>query len=192
MSLTNVTYADAGRYSVRASNPGGCALSSNAWLRLQDAPQILRQPASVASDGAPARFSVVARGTAPLSYQWRFNNVEIPDATASTYTRMDVHSSDEGPYSVVVSNIAGTRASSDATLTVTAAVTRPQIESITLLSNGVQLQISGGPGHFEIEACATLPDWSALTNFSTSESVFTYTDYDTNQPARFYKVKMLP
>jgi hypothetical protein len=53
------------------------------------------------------------------------------------------------------------------------------------------LQISGGPGHFAIEACDIFPNWSELTNFVTSEAVFNYTDSDTNQYTRFYRVKLL-
>mgnify|MGYP002623236090 CR=1 FL=1 len=63
-------------------------------------------------------FTVEASGTAPLSYQWRYNGGTIPGATESSYTRLNVQPSDNGDYSVVITNIAGSATSSNATLTV--------------------------------------------------------------------------
>jgi len=57
--------------------------------------------------GANATLSVVAGGTPPLSYQWRFNGTNIPGATASTYTRTNAQFSHSGFYEVVVSNAWG-------------------------------------------------------------------------------------
>lgn len=80
-------------------------------------PVITSQPASqMVNQGAAATFSVVATGTAPLSYQWRFNASVLPGATASAYTRSNVQPADIGSYSVVVSNSAGTAISSNALL----------------------------------------------------------------------------
>ena len=83
------------------------------------APVITNQPQSTTVfEGNQASFSVTATGTAPLSYQWRKNTVNIGGATSSTYVIPSAAESDEGNYSVVVSNSAGSVTSNNATLTV--------------------------------------------------------------------------
>jgi len=47
---------------------------------------------------------VQATGTAPLEYQWRFNGINIPGATSSTFTILDVQAANAGAYSVSVAN----------------------------------------------------------------------------------------
>ncbi|MGH7969373.1 MAG: immunoglobulin domain-containing protein, partial [Limisphaerales bacterium] len=82
-------------------------------------PSITTQPQSqTVYAGNPATFTVVASGTAPLSYQWRFQAASISGATASSYTIPSVQTTDAGAYSVVVNNVAGTVTSANATLTV--------------------------------------------------------------------------
>jgi hypothetical protein len=45
-------------------------------------PEIVTQPMSLTVyAGQAATFNVVARGTPPLNYQWRFNGAPLPDAT---------------------------------------------------------------------------------------------------------------
>jgi hypothetical protein len=83
------------------------------------APAITTQPASqTVAQGSSATFSVVATGTAPLAYQWRFNGANISGATASSYTKSNAQTSDAGNYSVVVSNAGGSVTSANASLTV--------------------------------------------------------------------------
>ncbi len=83
------------------------------------APGIVTPPASQsATVGSNVTFSVVASGTSPLSFQWQFNGNNIPGATATSYTIAAVQLSDAGNYSVNVSNVAGSLASSNASLAV--------------------------------------------------------------------------
>ena len=83
------------------------------------APTIVTHPHNEsAAVGSAAVFTLVASGTAPLSYQWRKNASDIPDATSSTLTLNNVSSSDAGPYNVRVSNSRGAIVSYFATLTV--------------------------------------------------------------------------
>ena len=99
-------------------------------------PAITDQPDNVTvSQGQPATFSVSATGTAPLSYQWRKSNVNIPGATSATLTITSAQSSDAGNYQVVVSNAAGSVTSGIATLTVTA-FNAPPTATITLPATG--------------------------------------------------------
>lgn len=85
------------------------------------APSITTQPASqTVPQGSDVTFSVQAAGTPPLSYQWRFNGVDIAGATSSSITLPNVQPSQGGKYVAVVSNGYGTTTSASAGLTVTA------------------------------------------------------------------------
>jgi glucose/arabinose dehydrogenase len=80
--------------------------------------------------GRSATFSVSATGTAPLSYRWQRNGVDIPGATSSSYTLSNAALTDDGArFRVVVSNGSGSATSNEATLTVTA--NQPPTASIT-------------------------------------------------------------
>jgi hypothetical protein len=87
------------------------------------APAITTQPTSQSvSVGQTATFSVVATGTAPLSYQWQMNGTAITGATASSYTTAATTLTDNGAtFTVAVSNSAGNITSTAATLAVSAA-----------------------------------------------------------------------
>lgn len=87
-------------------------------------PSIAVQPASQATTvGQTATFSVVATGTAPLSYQWLSNGTPIMGASSPNYTMPVVTASESGTLlTVVVSNDIGTATSTPATLTVSAPV----------------------------------------------------------------------
>lgn len=87
------------------------------------APSITTQPTDqTVSVGTAATFSVTATGTAPLTYQWKKNGVDISGATSSSYTTDATSMSDSGTsYSVTVSNTAGSASSNSAQLVVTLA-----------------------------------------------------------------------
>jgi glucose/arabinose dehydrogenase len=92
-------------------------------------PVITDQPDNIfAAIGQSATFSVSATGTAPLSYQWRKNGVNIAGALSSTYTIPSVQASDAGQYSVHVYNSFGQVFSSAASLTINPnSLPQPQI-----------------------------------------------------------------
>jgi hypothetical protein len=85
-------------------------------------PTITLHPASQSvNPGLTATFSVVAKGTSPLSYQWLRNNVAISGANSASYTSQSTIIADSGSqFSVRVSNSAGSANSNVATLTVNA------------------------------------------------------------------------
>jgi Immunoglobulin I-set domain len=85
------------------------------------APAITSQPASLTvKAGQAANFTVVASGTAPLTYQWQKDGAAVAGATASTYTTAPTTVADDGAqYTVVVSNAAGSMTSDAARLSVT-------------------------------------------------------------------------
>jgi hypothetical protein len=68
-------------------------------------PFVTQQPAQVTRyAGASATFSVVAGGSAPLTYQWRKNGSNLTGATDATLTLTGVTAADMGSYSCTVSN----------------------------------------------------------------------------------------
>src|SRR5258707_10272444 len=83
-------------------------------------PSITTQPKNqTVIAGQTATFSVVASGTAPLSYQWRQNGSNIPGATSSSYTTAATTSNDNGStFQAVVTNSVSSATSNSATLTV--------------------------------------------------------------------------
>jgi len=82
-------------------------------------PAITRQPGNVSAiENGTATFIVEATGTAPLAYQWKFNNNPIFGATNATLTLHSVSTNEGGTYNVVVSNAGGSTNSQGAILTV--------------------------------------------------------------------------
>ncbi len=118
------------------------------------APSITTQPASqTVTAGANVTFSVVATGTAPLSYQWMKNSANIAGATTSTLTLNNVASTDAGGYSVNVSNSAGSITSATATLTVNPVVVAPSITTQPVS----QTVTAGANVSFNVVATGTAP-----------------------------------
>jgi hypothetical protein len=118
------------------------------------APAITSQPTSqTVTAGSSATFSVTASGTAPLSYQWRFNGSNISGATSASYTLSNAQSANAGNYSVVVSNSAGSATSNNATLTVSTTATAP---SITTQPASQTINV-GASATFSVTASGTGP-----------------------------------
>jgi len=131
--LNPTAVSDSGAtFDVVVSNGAGTATSSSATLTVNPAavaPSITTNPANVTVTApAQASFSVVASGTAPLSYQWRRNGSPIGGATGSSYVLNPTAVSDSGStFDVVVTNSAGSATSTSAMLTVNPAPVAPSI-----------------------------------------------------------------
>ena len=99
-------------------------------LLSQQPPTITTQPASqLVNTGSTANFSVAASGTQTLFYQWRFNGLALTNGnglsgvTTATLTVANAQPEQTGGYSVLVSNVAGTTLSSNATLALIRVIT---------------------------------------------------------------------
>jgi Bacterial Ig-like domain (group 2)/PQQ enzyme repeat len=101
----------------------GCGGGAGSAPGNSTAPSITTQPANqTVARGQRATFTVVATGTAPLTYQWKENGAAVSGAMSSTYTTPPTTSSDNGSqFKVVVSNPTGSVTSNAASLTVTSA-----------------------------------------------------------------------
>ncbi len=120
LAFAEITATDVGFYSVVVTNAYGAVTSAPALLVLTNlAPYITVQPQDLlVMRDSNAVFSVSARGTRPLFYQWRFNGTNLDGATSSAVTLAGVQRSQAGLYSVLVSNEIGSVTSRDAHLTV--------------------------------------------------------------------------
>src|SRR6266478_3902024 len=153
------TSSDSGsQFTVVVSNSAGAVTSAAATLTVNPAavpPSITTQPASqTVTAGQTASFNVAVTGTAPLSYQWQKNGVNIAGATSSTYATPATTTSDSGStFRVAVSNSAGTVTSAVATLTVNAVTVPPSITT----QPASQTVTAGQTASFSVAVTGTVP-----------------------------------
>ena len=156
-TIASTTTADAGSYTCVVTNSGGSTTSNAATLTVNSgtvAPSISTQPSNVTvTAGARATLSVVATGTAPLTYQWKKSSQAISGATDSSYTIAVTQTTDSGSYTCTVTNSAGSATSNAATLTVNAAVVAP---SITAQPSSTSVSV-GSSASFSVTASGTAP-----------------------------------
>jgi hypothetical protein len=118
------TSADNGAtFGVTVTHSTQSVASSLATLTVNGPPSITAQPANqTVTVGQTATFSVTAAGTAPLSYQWQKNQVNIAGATSASFTTPATTTADSGTsFRVIVTNPVSNVTSNAATLTVNAA-----------------------------------------------------------------------
>jgi hypothetical protein len=138
-------------------------------------PTITTQPTNkTASAGSATSMSVAAFGQPVPTYQWRKNGTNIAGATSATLNFASVKLVDNGTYSVVVSNSAGTLTSSNAVLTIPALPT-----SITPSVTSGALHLSWPPNQTGYRLLAqTNPlgaglsaDWYLVAGSSTTNQI---------------------
>jgi hypothetical protein len=173
-----LTTANSGTsYTVVVSNSAGSVTSSPATLTVTAAaPTITTQPANqMVLAGATATFTVVAAGTAPLTYQWKSGGTAISGATAASYTTPALTVANSGTsYTVVVTNSAGSVTSSAATVTVTATAVAP---TITTQPHSVTVN-DGSTATFTVVASGTAPlsyQWKASGTAIAGATAASYT-----------------
>ncbi len=97
--------------------------------------------------GDPASFSVLATPfVAPLAYQWRRNGVDIPGATASTYSIASTVFADAATYDVVVDDGCGSSTSLPAVLSFGGAVVTSQPQNQQVKKGGTATFTVAGTG----------------------------------------------
>ncbi|HLP76897.1 MAG TPA: immunoglobulin domain-containing protein, partial [Candidatus Paceibacterota bacterium] len=190
LTFNPVSTNNAGNYSVVVSNSGGSVTSSVVTLTVSAPvahPLIATQPASqTVQQGQSVTLSVGASGSAPLSYQWRFNNANLSGKTASSLTFNPVSTNNAGNYDVIVSNSAGSVTSLVATLTVTLPTVAPAITT----QPSAQSVVLGQTATFNVVATGTAPltyFWrKGTTVVSTSaSSSFSISNAQTNDAGSY-------
>lgn len=110
LTLSNVTSANSGQYTLRASNSYGAVTSAVVFISVSGtAPAFTQQPASrEVLVGSSVTFNSLATGTSPLTYQWKFHGTNLPAQTNRQLTLFAVTAAHNGPYFVTASNAIGT------------------------------------------------------------------------------------
>jgi hypothetical protein len=153
--LSNIQSNQAGAYSVLVFNTAGGALSSEAILTVLIPATITQPPTNRTQrvtinpngffyDPTNVTMTVGAVGTGLLRYQWRFNGVDLPGATASSHTVSNVTPASEGAYTVVVNDNIGPAVSPPAVLTVLVppVITQPLVAQRVVAGSDAILSIS--------------------------------------------------
>lgn len=114
LPLQNIQSGDAGSYVLKVTNAFGMTAAPAIAFTVNAtpvAPTIVQQPESqTVTVGLTATFEVVAHGTAPFTYQWKKNGVNLANggnvagSGAATLTLTGVQAADAAAYSVEVSN----------------------------------------------------------------------------------------
>lgn len=126
--LTDVQENQAGNYSVNVYNTAGAVLSSNAYLTVLIPATITNAPlGGTVNATSNFTFTVGARGTGTIVYQWRHQGTNLPGATNATLVLSNVQLSDTGTYSVWIADSIGPTESEPVNLFVRVApsITRP-------------------------------------------------------------------
>lgn len=75
---------------------------------LRPAPSFTLQPiGQTVAQGANVTLTVAASGSAPLTYQWRFNNTDLGGETSTSLVLSGVTIAQDGNYTCVATNTAG-------------------------------------------------------------------------------------
>ncbi len=130
---------DAGNYDLVITNAFGTVTSSGVTVAIDPAvpPTLDQQPVSRSVySGGQASFAVVASGTQPIHYQWKHAGTNLPGATNATLLVADCTAASAGAYTVGLTNVAGGRLSSSATLTLITPVA-DSYEAIVVANNPV-------------------------------------------------------
>jgi sugar lactone lactonase YvrE len=142
LAFTNMQLANAGSYSVVATNLYGSNTSSAALLTVLQPPAFVVQPQNgLAVTGENVAFSATVSGD-NLSYQWQFDGTNLPGATSLLLTLPGVTAAQVGSYDLIISNLTGSATSSVVTLSVAAGgtlVTANNINSVWTAANSPYL-----------------------------------------------------
>jgi hypothetical protein len=188
--ITNFRAADAGAYSLLASNQAGYARSSPANLALVSVDIVTQPQNQTVRSGATASFNVIVSGTTPFYYQWLFNGAKLPGATNNTLVILNCQTTDTGSYSVVVTNAASSMTSISATLALET-LSPPHLAAMQIgLDGSFQMLIVCDPqSNVEIQYSTDLINWQELLSSFTQSGTFRVADPNTVfDRQRFYRV----
>jgi GH25 family lysozyme M1 (1,4-beta-N-acetylmuramidase) len=156
------------------------------------APVITTNPApQLVPIGANVTLTAAATGLPTPNFQWQFNDAPISGATNASLTLTNVQPANEGNYSVVATNDAGSAASPEAGL----ALIPPspaQFQSIVVEPGGsLQISFTGDANTnwtYTIETSTNLVTWSIFTNLSSANGSFNFSVSPVaNRPRQFFR-----
>ena len=97
----------------------------------------IQVPSAPLAQGANTNLTVAVGGAAPLCYQWLFNGTNIANGTNVTLALNNVHGSNTGNYSVIVTNNYGSATSSVVAVSVNVPVPPNITSNLVTQSTGV-------------------------------------------------------
>jgi hypothetical protein len=176
------------------NNAGSASAILNLGIVAPVPPAIVSDPASLTVPAfESATFSVEARGTEPLSYQWWFNDTPIAGEDARSLTLPKVEANQAGNYRVVVTNAFGSATSATAVLTVSAPLLKFVPGSAHMSNGQFEFVIQSEVGRsVEILASTNLRDWTTVVVLNNPTGQIGFRDPTTGLPKRFYRAKLLP
>ncbi len=176
--IATVQDIDAGNYQVQVTNPNGQITSAMIQVAVRPPasgqPVIVRQPENQALRvGDRLELNVQAAG-ADLAYQWHKNSTPISGETSPTLIITSVVRADAASYSVVVSNPAGSIASSAAVVSVLdtsvpppAIVTQPTDQTLNVGERlTLQVQATGSALAYEWRKNSTVLSGKTLNTLT--------------------------
>jgi len=131
----NAALGDAAAYTCVLTNSAGNVVSDTATLVVNviEPPVITVNPQDqTVLAGASVTFTGAATGTAPITYQWQKDGVNVSGATSTTYTITSTVVGDAGSYILVATNAGGSSKSSSGALVVNSVV--PPSGAVTVIS----------------------------------------------------------
>jgi len=187
-----------------SKDPSGSAGQDAGWVDqlviTPIAPWIITQPADANISGGSNvtfAFTVIATGTPPLRYQWSKDGTVLTNGPSPSYLIFNVTRTNSGIYSVVVTNVAGSATSSNATLVVRV----PQLLSAPTFQPDGTITFSSadsdGSGltssdvsHLQVQASSNLVDWVTLPGALTLQGGMLQLQDSgaTNAPLRYYRI----
>lgn|GEM_PF-6237479 len=134
LNISDVQAANAGTYSLVASNAAGVSISAGALLTVQpQLPIVTLSPVSQKRFvGTDIALTSLAIGSEPLSYQWTVGGAPIAGATGTSLALTNAQVTNSGNYSLVITNAYGAVTSAVAVIVIT-----PQpLDGVWLNANG--------------------------------------------------------
>ena len=196
---------NSGNYTVIVTNYGGSVTSSVAVLTVTNEPPVITtQPVSqTVGVGSSVTVYVAGNGTPPFFFQWLKNGTNLTDGTtisgstisgSTNYylTISNAQTNDDGGYSIIVTNIAGSVTSSVAVLTVA-------LSPVIVMQPSNQVSAVGSNATFAVTAVGELPlsyQWRVNgTNLvnggqvnGATNNVLTITGVQTNESGNSYQL----
>jgi hypothetical protein len=187
LTFASATLADAGSYTLVATNSQGSVTSNAATLTVTAVPAITTQPTSrTVAVGSQASFTTVVTGFPTPTLQWFRNSVAIPGATSELFALASAALADAGTYTLVATNPQGTATSNAATLTVTGGAISPpslsaqpaNIAQVVGTAASLSVVASGSPTFQWRKNGANIPGATAATLSFASLAAADTASYD--------------
>ncbi|HTD87316.1 MAG TPA: immunoglobulin domain-containing protein [Candidatus Binatia bacterium] len=187
--ITNTQAQHAGEYTVTVLKPDIGLLFNSPAALLSGPVVITQQPANLnVRPGSNALFTASARGISPITFQWRFNGVILPDETNATLTVLNAQSAHVGSYDVFVGNSYGFVTSKSASLgiLINPVITVQPLSQSVAVGGSVtfSVAITGSPAPFTFEwRRGSTGLWTNVA--SVPMSFFTVTNVQANQAGNY-------